>query len=361
MKYLKDLVFERMPRVADEIDSYLTTNEILVARCKGVGYLGGDQAIAYGGGQLEESQVRAMMGTIDSADLDGLIQALHDADPEQLLAIVEHIALQNPDYDALLTELLSLLQKIALIQVLPENSDNPLLGNEKLVEFARLMKPEDVQLYYQIALMGRKDMYLAPDSKSGFEMILIRMLAFRPVAENEIPVSPPPVFDTSAKTSVREDKDVPDTAAEATTESDTVADSAASKDAHSTEKADSDWKSIIDEMALAGLVKELAGNCALKTHTADKVELALSPSQEHLLNSNQKERLEQAIKTRFGEQVQLIISVEDPAHETPAEVRTRQEQERQKAAEESVENDPAVKSLIDTFNATLDKDSIQPN
>ena len=320
-----------------------------------------DQAIAYGAGQLEESQVRAMMGTIDSADLDGLIRSLQSADPEKLLAIVEQIALQNPDYDALLVELLSQLQKIAILQALPDNADNPLLQDDKLVEFARTMKPEDVQLYYQIALMGRKDLYLAPDTKSGFEMILIRMLAFRPVADNEIPDSNTPVFNASTQSQGRSDETVPDTVAASITEAETVNEVSSHKHSTGSGQADTNWKSIIDEMALAGLVKELAGNCALKTHTAEKVELSLSPAQEHLLNTNQKERLEQAIKTRFGEQVKLIISIENPADETPAEARVRLEQERQKAAEESVQNDPTVKSLVDTFNATVDKDSIQPN
>ena len=114
-------------------------------------------------------------------------------------------------------------------------------------------------------------------------------------------------------------------------------------------------------MALVGLVKELAGHCALKSHTNEKVELSLSPNQEHLLNENQKARLEKAIKTRFGENVKLSIEIEDPTNETPAEAKVREDRDRQKAAEQSVQNDPNVQSLIDTFNATVDKDSIRPN
>ena len=113
-------------------------------------------------------------------------------------------------------------------------------------------------------------------------------------------------------------------------------------------------------MALAGLVKELAGNCTLKSHTADKVELALAPAQENLFSQNQKEQLEQAIKTRFGQDVKMVIVVESSENETPAETNTRLERERQKQAEQSVNSDPMVKSLMDTFNATVDQDSIQP-
>ena len=316
-----------------------------------------DQAISYGGGVLEESQVRAMMGTIDSADLNGLIQSLIDADPERLLNTIETIALQNPDFDALLSELLSMLQKIAIIQVLPEDSANPLKNSSDLVNFAKVMNNEDVQLYYQIGMMGRKDLYLAPDSKSGFEMIMIRMLAFRPAEANEIatttqtPRSAP--LERPAETEIATQPQAAEVKAEPVAE---VREATASN-----KETDSNWKNIIDEMALAGLVKELAGHCALKSHTADRVELSLVPSQEHLLNSIQKDRLEQAIKTRFGNNVKLSIIVEDPKNETPAEAKARLERERQKEAEESVTNDPTVKSLMDAFNATLDPDSIQPN
>ena len=316
-----------------------------------------DQAIAYGGGALEESQVRAMMGTIESADLNGLIQALIDADPETLLNTVEKISLQNPDFDALLSELLSLLQKIAIIQVLPESSNNPLIENEALVKFANAMNKEDAQLYYQIGMMGRKDLYLAPDAKSGFEMIMIRMLAFRPMEAGEVVTKTqtlkPATITPKPHTNTKPIEEVNVSAApEQVTE-------VLSSDS-SIKKTDNDWKNIIDEMALAGLVKELAGNCVLKSHTETKVELALAPSQEHLLNQNQKERLEQAIKTRFGSDVKLAIAIEDTDNETPSETNARLERERQKVAEDSVNNDPTVKSLIDTFNATIDQDSIQP-
>lgn len=321
-----------------------------------------DQAIAYGGGALEESQVRAMMGTIDSADLNGLIQALIDADPEALLNTIETIALQSPDFDALLAELLSLLQKIAIIQILPADSSNPIKDNSVLVDFANALNKEDAQLYYQIGMMGRKDLYLAPDVKSGFEMVMIRMLAFRPMAGNEVvskpqtlkPASQPKAQEVTPKASsnIAVKNDVTPTQTPNTPHVE-----APIKNVNS----DNEWKKIIDEMALVGLVKELAGNCVLKTHTDNRIELALAPSQEHLLlNQNQKERLEQAIQTRFGTDVKLVILVEDSTNETPAETNARLEREKQKAAENSVNNDPTVKSLMDTFNGSVDQDSIQP-
>ncbi len=317
-----------------------------------------DQAIAFGGGQLEETQVRAMLGTIDSADLTGLIDALQNGEPGHLLKQLEHIALQNPDYDALLTELMSLLQKIAILQLLPENSDNPVANETELAGFANTLNKEDVQLYYQIAMMGRKDLYLAPDARSGFEMILIRMLAFRPVEPNrQTGGTQPPQVGTKQK------RQKPAATAVETNKVSATEPEPQSGQENSAGVGDSDasWQNMIEEMALAGLARELAGNCALKQHSDNKLELSLPPDKAHLLNPNQQQRLEQALRNRYGDKLSLNILIEDPENETPAQARARQQREKQQAAEQSVQNDPTVQSLIDTFNATVDKDSIQPN
>ncbi|HIF52227.1 MAG TPA: DNA polymerase III subunit gamma/tau [Thiotrichaceae bacterium] len=317
-----------------------------------------DQAIAYGGGALEESQVRAMMGTIESADLHGLIQALIDADPEALLNTIETIALQSPDFDSLLSELLSLLQKIAIIQVLPENSNNLLMTMKELVNFANAMNKEDTQLYYQIGMMGRKDLYLAPDPKSGFEMVMIRMLAFKPAAAGEITNKTQTLKPATNNTATSQTTSKPVTQAVVHTQVEPIAEVTANNTP--AKKVDGNWQSMIEAMGLKGLTKELAGNCVIKSQTDIKLELALATSQEHLLNPSQKIRFEQAIKTYLGEEVKLSIVIENSDNETPAETNARVGRERQKVAENSMNSDSGVQSLLDTFNGAIDQDSIQP-
>lgn len=304
-----------------------------------------DQAIAHGGGKLQEAEVRAMLGTIDRADLSGLLQALADGDAEALLNHSGRIAGQNPDYDALLAEFLGLLHQIAILQMLPEDSGHPRPDEAVLSGFAAAMDKEDVQLYYQIGMLGRKDLSLAPDLRAGFEMILIRMLAFRPAEPGE--TGPGPAARKETQTSAVQPVAAPgrNKAVAARREVATAA---------------GGWQEIVEEMALTGLVKELAGHCALKSHTPDKIELALAPAQENLFGKNQKAQLRQAIKTRFGEHIKVLIVAEAPAAETPAEAATRLEQERQLQARQSVNSDPVVQTLLDTFDATLDQDSIRP-
>jgi len=117
---------------------------------------------------------------------------------------------------------------------------------------------------------------------------------------------------------------------------------------------------LIDEIRLNGLTKELANNCVIKSHEGDKFVLALSPTLEHLLNKSQQNRIELALKSKFGESLSLEIVLEDSENETPADANARMQREKLKAAQNSINNDPVVQSLLDTFNGTIDQDSIQP-
>jgi DNA polymerase-3 subunit gamma/tau len=302
-----------------------------------------DQAISHGGGELLEEQVRTMLGTVDSADLISLMTALCSNNAEAMLASIDLMAEHNADFDSILSELLTLLQKIAIAQILPENSVTQVDEDQTIRTLAATMSKEDVQLYYQIGLIGRRDLAIAPDPRNGFEMIMIRMLAFRPATEGQKPEKIIIQEPASTVTSGRQQSEQ--------TPMSPFAGPVSGSNA---------WQDIIDEMALAGLVKELAGHCVLKLHTADKVHLALAPEQEHLLNKNQQDRLQKAIQTRFGDNVKVIVSVEDPEAETPAQAKARIEREKQEAAIKAMEDDPNVKAIVEAFDATLDKDSVRP-
>ena len=141
-----------------------------------------DQAIAFGNGALQASEVRTMLGTIDHGQVFGLLEALAAHDARGLLAAVAELAEQGADFAGVLGELISTLQRLAIAQVLPDGVDNSQGDRERVVELAGRMAAEDVQLFYQLALHGRRDLPLSPDPRGGFEMALLRMLAFRPAA-----------------------------------------------------------------------------------------------------------------------------------------------------------------------------------
>ena len=139
-----------------------------------------DQAISFGNGELRVAEVRSMLGTIDHGQVFGLLNALANGDAKGLLAAVAELAEQGADFSGVLAELISTLQRVAIAQVLPEAADNSLGDQQSVLDFAGRISAEDVQLFYQLALHGRRDLPLTPDPRGGFEMALLRMLAFRP-------------------------------------------------------------------------------------------------------------------------------------------------------------------------------------
>ena len=152
-----------------------------------------DQAISHGGGKVVEHTVCSMLGSVDRGRLFGLMAPLNQGNAKALIEAIRALAEYGPDYDDLLANFLSLLHRVGVAQLVPDMVDNSQGDQERILELAQAMTPEDVQLFYQIALNGRKDLPLAPDPQSSFEMTMLRMLAFRPVQRPVI--VPPPSFD----------------------------------------------------------------------------------------------------------------------------------------------------------------------
>ncbi|MCQ4264424.1 DNA polymerase III subunit gamma/tau [Stutzerimonas stutzeri] len=149
-----------------------------------------DQAIAFGEGKVLAADVRAMLGTLDHGQVYGVLQALLEGDARALLEAVRHLAEQGPDWAGVLAEILNVLHRVAIAQALPEAVDNGQGDRDRVLALAQALPAEDVQFYYQMGLIGRRDLPLAPDPRSGFEMVLLRMLAFRPAGSHDAPRTP---------------------------------------------------------------------------------------------------------------------------------------------------------------------------
>jgi DNA polymerase-3 subunit gamma/tau len=149
-----------------------------------------DQAIAFGSGKVVEADVGAMLGTIDRSAVYDIMQALAAGDGKQALDAVAQMAEQAPDFASALADILSILHRVAIAQALPEAVDNSHGDRDKVLQLAQQLPAEDVQLFYQTGLMGRRDLPLAPDPRAGLEMVLLRMLAFRPQGVADVPTRP---------------------------------------------------------------------------------------------------------------------------------------------------------------------------
>ena len=149
-----------------------------------------DQAIAFGEGKVLAADVRAMLGTLDHGQVFDVLAALIEGDARSLLEAVRHLAEQGPDWSGVLSEILNVLHRVAIAQALPEGVDNGHGDRDRVLALAQSLPAEDVQFYYQMGLIGRRDLPLAPDPRGGFEMVLLRMLAFRPADADNAPTQP---------------------------------------------------------------------------------------------------------------------------------------------------------------------------
>jgi DNA polymerase-3 subunit gamma/tau len=308
-----------------------------------------DQAIAFGGGQLAAAEVRAMLGTIDRDAVYRLLQSLAAADATGLLVEIARVDEFTPDYTALLAELLSVLQRIAIAQMLPDAIDDRHGDCAAVLELAGRFPVEDVQLYYQIGLIGRRDLPLSPEPRGGFEMLLLRMLAFRPAAGEY----------SGGGDRTGSAKPPAGVAVEPSRGS-----GAASGQGEAIPRAEPDsgeWHRIVEQLNLRGITRELALNCALQETGEQAVVLTLDPAHLHLCNDMRTRQIEKALAGHYGRPVRLkIVKAQSLAGETPARRQTRERELRQQQAVQSIEDDENVRALQETFGATVNYNSIRP-
>jgi DNA polymerase-3 subunit gamma/tau len=302
-----------------------------------------DQAIAYGGGQLVEQDVRDMLGGIEQRHLQGLLGALAEGSGENLLQEVAGLAEQGRDFEGVLAELVSYLHRLALAQAVPSTLPDDDPDAATIGALVAALTPEDVQLYYQIALSGRRDLPLAPDPRAGFEMLMLRMLAFRPVGESAVMADDRPRSPAHTAAPVapsRQQAGVP------------APESSAS--------GPPDWATLAASLELVGVARELALNCALQRWENDALDLVLQPGHAQLLSPERQKRIAEALAARQGRSLRVRITVGQAPGETPAERRDREQAERQQGAEQAIREDAVVQSLERVFDASVVPDSVRP-
>ena len=310
-----------------------------------------DQAIAYGAGRVRETDVREMLGTIEQNIIDRLLLALGAQQPAELMAVVADIAQHRGDYEEVLKELLLRLHRVALAQLAPD----ALAPEEQtaLTAIAAALKPEDVQLYYDIGVRGRRDFALAPDPRSALEMTLLRMLAFVPLdGERAIAPPAPPISATPTARPASASATTAAPPAPAPVSAVPHAQPAASA-------APTEWRARVERLSLGGLVRELAYNSVLEAQHGDKYILALDQAGAHLYSKDRAELLRQALAKDVGREVQLEFRAGAAAGATPAQQKTREQEQKQLAAATAIAEDPNVKALQEQFGARIDPASIR--
>lgn len=350
-----------------------------------------DQAIAYAGGRLDGATVASMLGTVDRTRVQALLAALADADGARLLAEVAQLAEFAPDWGSILEAFAHALHRIQVKQLVPSVD----VGGDAIdVEgLAARLRPELVQLWYQMALHGRRDLELAPSPRSGFEMTLLRMLAFRPEAGDPAPSQiRAPVRDASAPAAhVRAEAAARARAQlqqEATDLASSVPTSDPMRQAQSFETitprqpsapaatatgpaasallvTDSEhWLQLVRELAasgeLKGAVKVLAEHAAFRGHTDGMLRLAIAPEHEHLKSPRLVLQLDAVLSRRLGGPAQVRFEIDATQGQTAQARSARERDIRQADAEAGFLADPAIQRLVQTHGAQVLPDSIRP-
>ena len=357
-----------------------------------------DQAIGHGGGHINEADVSAMLGTIERRFVVDICQALASQSGVALLSSIAKMAEQSPDYEAAMADILSIWHQVAILQTVPEALDKGLSHFVELSALADTVSREDVQLFYQICLLGRKDLNMSPDQRSGFEMTMLRALAFRPETNGRPAiVSPhpsevaPPVKKSDATevlvasneadhTTIHDDNVINETP-------ELVAQIPASKEEPADEKSvenedipssvplenpvtiiaielddftPENWLDVRRQLTIGASLGEVASHCLYQSRQDNELIFVIDDQENSLYDSSHQLSLAAALTEYFGQEIKVSISSGLAEAETPRAVDRREMAERLAEAVDLLNEDPDVKRFKELFDGVLDEHSVQP-
>jgi DNA polymerase-3 subunit gamma/tau len=281
-----------------------------------------DQCIAYGNGQVKAVETQMLLGLSSKTDMTTLLTAIHNNDAEAALSLTKSWASQGVNFSRGLSDFLTHLYHMSVKQSI-DKSDHG---------FSR----EEIQLYYQIALIGQRDLPLAPTPQIGFEMVVMRMMAFVPDQASNQPMPSEVKTNNSQK-----DQNV--------------------QNIQMVKKIPSrDWNTLLNDLKLTGPTLALAQHCAMCELTENTLSLVLQPKYAALLNSRQQQRIEEALTQLSDVQFKVKITVEENNRETPVDSLARLHDMNKQSAKNAISADTNIQRIVKTFDATVIEDSIEP-
>jgi len=302
-----------------------------------------DQAIVYGSGQVNTEAVTGMLGSVAQQPIHEVLEALATGNTLNLLNKIASLAELTPDYADILQQVLQVLHRAAINQQSAQFTDTE-FDADLISNLSKSISPEDIQLYYQIGLIGLRDLALAPDPRSGFEMVMLRMLVFKPQVSTQSQSQPKT---TSAKTSHSTTIKLNEPAIAAQPLQTT----------HS--PLSSEWSEIISAINISGRTKELANNCVLDSIDGNTCRLLLDPKFQQV-GTKAEENLKAALEKYYGKSLKLMISAQATPQITPAlEIQQARENQQQNAVD-AINTDPNINNLKENFGARIMPGSIEP-
>ncbi|CAL7963752.1 DNA polymerase III subunit tau [Gammaproteobacteria bacterium] len=296
-----------------------------------------DQAIAFCQGRIVATDVNAMLGAIDTGKIFVLLEALLSNDAKAVLEVIAELAELAIDFTNAINDLLEIFQQIAVVQLVADVNTTNWQHQELIHKLAAQLKPEEVQLYYQIGLIGKRDLPLAPSLCLGFEMVMLRMLAFRLEADIVLPTSkvtvsmPAKPIINNAQTTLFTSKPMVAT----------------------NPVVDNQNTDILKQLNVTGPTQALLRHCVITKIDQNEVELLLEAKQSLWLNKKHEERISQALSEHLKRPITVNIKLGTPAMDTVASVEKREALQKQTRALQSIEKDPKIKELMSRFGAKI--------
>ena len=349
-----------------------------------------DQTIAFGGGKVEETQVRDMLGLVDDQFILKILDRLADKNVTELLEVCEQMAAKSVDFINVIEDLAVRFHQLSVLQFAPDVDTETIVDKQQLMAYLQYFDKETLQLFYQMALLGKRDMYLAPDLRTGMEMTLLRMIAFAPTTSSVSTVK-----DASESSSVSTVKDASE-AASSVSENNSIHESKSSQtksaslkqqvteqhnlieakqsgpatkdssptqqtqaDSQSVELSVSAWPDFAQSLSVTGFAREVVMNSVLRSYENNIVDLGVDESCSHLLNDKRKALIHNALLEKMNADVKLKLSLGELDNKTPQQLNQQIKDENLKKAESSIMNDPNIKELIDTLDASIIPGSIK--
>lgn len=320
-----------------------------------------DQAIAFGGGEVKDAEVRTMLGTIERVHVRKLLDAVTARDGAAVLAAVAQLDERAPDYQLVLEDIAAMLQRVAIAQVVPQAAGE-FDDADTVKALAGRMDPADVQICYQIALLGRRDLTLAPAPRAGFEMVMLRMLAFQP--RDVVPVSAGESEQRNAHGAAAKPLAMPAAQTDRLAVGEPMSAPAAVVPVSTGQVPrpwrEPDWPSLVDTLGLRGAGHQLAANCVYRRREGSTVHLEISSTHQHMATDQLVARLEEALTRHFGESLKVRVQPGEGVLVTPALLDEQRDAEKLAAARVAVAADPRIRELCETFDTQVNPDLVKP-
>lgn len=340
-----------------------------------------DQAIAYSGGDVTEQTVSQMLGTVPGEQVDALIDAVCEFDATAAMHIIHSLTSLNVEFSKLLDQLIVIFHAAAIAQAVPDYSEHQSMFSGSIKKVGEKVAPEDIQLFYQIVLNSRKDLYLAHSPRAGFEMAILRMIMFRPAGEAKTThakrvavanavnnnskgsAAVSASIDSSSKSPAQQHNpqvDSENTVAKVQSDQETKQ-KAAKVDAPSRPACldTHTWLELIEQANITGVVKALATHCALSRYDKNVLALQIGKEHESLMAGATVTKLKQKLADTFGDKLDVTIEVIEYEVDSPAQQIRDREAEKLSQARVSLEQDDFIQALKRDMQAEIVPGSLQ--